>query len=69
MAEAKGLIKGLQRAVEPARASGRPSIALTGACLGENADLYVAVDAAGECGHGGDCYAQRGGGRPRGPHV
>ncbi|MFD8131390.1 hypothetical protein [Streptomyces mirabilis] len=30
MAAAKGLIKGLQRAVEPAKASGRPSIALTG---------------------------------------
>jgi hypothetical protein len=31
---------------EAGQASGRPSIALTGACLGENADLYVAVDAA-----------------------
>ncbi|MFD8002738.1 S8/S53 family peptidase [Streptomyces mirabilis] len=31
--------------MEQAKASGRPSIALIGACLGENADLYVAVDA------------------------
>ncbi|MER5700146.1 hypothetical protein ACWDBO_54375 [Streptomyces mirabilis] len=42
----KRLIKGPQETVKQARASGRPSIALTGACLGENADLYVAVDAA-----------------------
>ncbi|MER5921279.1 hypothetical protein [Streptomyces mirabilis] len=49
--------------MELAKASGRPSIALTGASLGENADLYVAVDDAGECGHGGDSYTQRRGGR------
>ncbi|MER7690800.1 hypothetical protein [Streptomyces sp. NPDC097610] len=44
--EPKHLIKGLQRTVYQAKASGPPSIVLTGACLGENADLYVAVDAA-----------------------
>ncbi|MGW1755455.1 hypothetical protein [Streptomyces mirabilis] len=41
--EPKDRIKGLQRTVEQAKASGRPSIALIGACLGKNADLYVAV--------------------------
>lgn len=41
--EPKDRIKGLQRTVKQAKASGRPPIALIGACLGRNADLYVAV--------------------------
>ncbi|MFJ8027626.1 hypothetical protein [Streptomyces sp. NPDC096311] len=44
--EPKHLIKGLQRTVYQAKASGPPSIVVTGACRGENADLYVAVEAA-----------------------